>query len=81
MDEPTRGIDVAAKHDVYSIMDRLAGEGGGILFITSEIEELVAICDRILVMSRGELVGAFARGAFDKERILRAAFREQEAAA
>ena len=80
MDEPTRGIDVAAKHDVYSIMDRLAGEGGGILFITSEIEELLAMCDRILVMSRGEIVAAFERGAFDKERILRAAFREQEAA-
>ena len=80
MDEPTRGIDVAAKHDVYAFMDRLAGEGGGVLFITSEIEELLAISDRILVMSRGEIVGAFERNAFDKERILRAAFREQEAA-
>ncbi len=77
MDEPTRGVDVAAKHEIYSIVDRLAANGGGVLFISSEIEELIAMCDRILVMSRGEIVGSFDRAAFDKERILRAAFREQ----
>ena len=81
MDEPTRGIDVAAKHEIYSIIDRLADDGGGVLFISSEIEELLAMCDRVLVMSRGEIVGTFVREAFDKERILRAAFREQEVAA
>ena len=81
MDEPTRGIDVAAKHEIYSIIDRLAGDGGGVLFISSEIEELLAMCDRILVMSRGEIVGEFARKAFDKEQILRSAFREHEVAA
>jgi ABC-type sugar transport system ATPase subunit len=80
MDEPTRGIDVAAKREIYSIIDRLAGDGSGVLFISSEIEELLAMCDRILVMSRGEIVGSFAREAFDKERILRAAFREHEVA-
>jgi ribose transport system ATP-binding protein len=81
MDEPTRGVDVAAKHEIYGIIDRLAGNGGGVLFISSEIEELLAMCDRILVMSRGEIVDTFHRSAFDKERILRAAFREQTAAA
>ena len=81
MDEPTRGIDVAAKFEIYSIIDRLAADGGGILFISSELEELMAMCDRLLVMSRGEIVGAFERGEFDRERILRAAFREQGAAA
>ena len=81
MDEPTRGIDVAAKHEIYSIIDRLADNGGAVLFISSEIEELLAMCDRVLVMSRGEIVGTFVREAFDKERILRAAFREQEVAA
>ena len=55
-------------------------DGGGVLFISSEIEELIAMCDRILVMSRGEIVGEFARRTFDKERILRSAFREQEVA-
>jgi len=81
MDEPTRGIDVAAKREIYSIIDRLAGGGGAVLFISSEIEELLAMCDRILVMSRGEIVGKFTREAFDKERILRSAFREHEVAA
>ena len=76
MDEPTRGIDVAAKHEIYSIIDRLAESGGGVLFISSEIEELLAMCDRILVMSNGEIVGSFPREDFDKERILRSAFRE-----
>jgi ribose transport system ATP-binding protein len=81
MDEPTRGIDVGAKHEIYSIIDRLAAEGEGILFISSEIEEILAMCDRVLVMSKGEIVGAFDRSEFDRERILRAAFREQVAAA
>ena len=61
MDEPTRGIDVGAKYEIYSIIDRLAADGGGVLFISSELEELLAMCDRILVMSRGEIVGEFAR--------------------
>ena len=81
MDEPTRGIDVAAKREIYSMIDRLAGDGGAVLFISSEIEELLAMCDRILVMSRGEIVGKFTREAFDKEQILRSAFREHEVAA
>jgi ribose transport system ATP-binding protein len=81
MDEPTRGVDVGAKYEIYSIIDRLASDGRGILFISSEIEELMAMCDRILVMSQGEVVSEFARNTFDKERILRAAFREQEVAA
>ena len=81
MDEPTRGIDVGAKFDIYSIIDRLTADACGVLFISSELEELLAICDRILVMSRGEIVGEFARSEFDREAILAAAFREQGAAA
>ena len=61
LDEPTRGVDVGAKFEIYAIIERLAAAGGGILFISSELDELLAICDRILVMSRGEIVGAFAR--------------------
>jgi ribose transport system ATP-binding protein len=78
MDEPTRGIDVGAKYEIYSIIDRLAAEGSAVLIISSELEELTGMCDRILVMSRGEIVGEFARDAFSKEHILRAAFREDE---
>ncbi len=78
MDEPTRGIDVGAKYEIYSIIDRLAAEGSGVLIISSELEELIGMCDRILVMSRGELYGEFPRAEFHEERVLRAAFREQD---
>jgi ribose transport system ATP-binding protein len=81
MDEPTRGIDVGAKYEIYSIIDRLAADGGSVLFISSELEELLALADRILVMSRGEIVGEFPRPAFDQGRILATAFREYGAAA
>lgn len=76
MDEPTRGIDVGAKYEIYSIMDRLAAAGSGVLFISSELEELMGLCDRIVVLSRGELVAEFPREQFETEAILRAAFRE-----
>jgi len=75
LDEPTRGVDVGAKYEIYALADRLAAAGGGILFISSELEELIGMCDRILVMSRGELVGGF-EPPFDRERILASAFRE-----
>lgn len=81
MDEPTRGVDVGAKYEIYSIINELAANGGGLLFISSEIEELMAMCDRILVMSRGEIVRNFPRSDFDKEQILSAAFGEQGIAA
>ncbi len=78
MDEPTRGIDVGAKYEIYSIINQIAVEGSAILIISSELEELIGMCDRILVMSRGEIYGEFARDQFHDERILRAAFREQD---
>jgi ribose transport system ATP-binding protein len=77
MDEPTRGIDVGAKFEIYTIIDQLAASGSGVLFISSELEELIGVCDRILVMSQGEIFGEFARHQFDAERILHAAFREE----
>ncbi len=80
MDEPTRGVDVGAKYEIYSIIDQLAASGQGVLFISSELEELMAMCDRIVVMSRGEIVGEFARESFAETAILHAAFREGVAA-
>jgi len=74
MDEPTRGIDVGAKYEVYSIINDLADGGAGVLCISSELEELVGLCDRILVMSKGQMCGQFQRSEFDEERILTAAF-------
>ncbi|MHC4206355.1 MAG: sugar ABC transporter ATP-binding protein [Planctomycetota bacterium] len=56
-DEPTRGIDVGAKKEVYSLLEKLAGQGKAILFISSELPELFGIADRILIMRRGRLVG------------------------
>ena len=80
LDEPTRGIDIAAKLEIYTMIDRLAADGCGILLVSSEIEEAMAMCDRILVMAEGAIVGAFARAAFDEETIMRAAFRSGAAA-
>ncbi|MEJ2704760.1 MAG: sugar ABC transporter ATP-binding protein [Sedimentisphaerales bacterium] len=74
LDEPTRGIDVGAKYEIYGIINTLAEAGAGILYICSELEELVGLCDRILVMSRGEIRAEFHRGDYDQEAILQAAF-------
>jgi ribose transport system ATP-binding protein len=73
LDEPTRGIDVGAKFEVYQLIHEQADRGAGVLVISSEIEELTGICDRILVMSRGEMSGEFRREEFDREKILAAA--------
>ena len=80
MDEPTRGVDVGAKYEIYSIINNLAAQGGSILFISSELDELMGMCDRILVMNQGEMVGEFERSNFDAEQILRSAFREEKRA-
>ncbi len=76
IDEPTRGIDVGAKHEVYRLINELAARGTGVLVISSEVEELIGICDRILVMRRGEIRDTVGASEFDRERILRAALHE-----
>ncbi|NLD60072.1 MAG: ATP-binding cassette domain-containing protein [Clostridiales bacterium] len=62
LDEPTRGIDVGAKFEIYQLILKLAEEGKGILMVSSEMPELIGICDRILVMSNGRLAGIVERG-------------------
>jgi ABC-type sugar transport system ATPase subunit len=59
LDEPTRGIDVGAKYEIYTIIDQLASEGKGILMISSELPELLGMCDRIYVMNEGRFVAEF----------------------
>ena len=81
LDEPTRGVDVGARSEIYAICDRLAADGAGLLVISSELDELMGLCDRILVMSRGEVVAAFDREEFEERRIVAAAFRQAEDAA
>lgn len=79
LDEPTRGVDVGAKFEIYNLIDQLAADGGGILMISSELDELLGMADRIVVMNRGEVTGEVSRAAFDRERILSMAFRETAA--
>ena len=76
LDEPTRGIDVGAKFEIYQLILQLADAGTGVLVISSEIEELIGICDRLLVMNKGRISAEFTRVAFDRERILAAALPE-----
>jgi len=73
LDEPTRGIDVGAKFEIYQLIHELADRGAGVLVISSEIEELTGLCDRILVMSQGRITDELTRAEFDRERILQAA--------
>lgn len=79
LDEPTRGIDVGAKFEIYSVINDLACKKSGVVVISSEIEELMGICDRIIIMNMGEIVGEVARAEFNKESIIRSAFRQGEA--
>ncbi|MBN1342311.1 MAG: sugar ABC transporter ATP-binding protein [Phycisphaerae bacterium] len=73
LDEPTRGIDVGAKQDIYEQMNQLAEAGIGIVLITSELPELLAMSDRILVMSRGRITAEMTQGQATQERVMAAA--------
>jgi ribose transport system ATP-binding protein len=73
-DEPTRGIDVAAKDMVYQLLRDLAADGKAVVFVSSELTELMAVCDRILVMSAGRIAAEFLPGQWTQEKITQAAF-------
>lgn len=70
LDEPTRGIDVGAKYEIYQLMIRLAAEGRSILMVSSEMPELLGVCDRILVMSGGRLAGEVNAATATQEEIM-----------
>jgi erythritol transport system ATP-binding protein len=72
MDEPSRGIDIGAKADVFRTMRKLAGEGLGILFATSDLDEVMALSDRIAVMSNGKLTGLFERAQATEAKVVAA---------
>jgi erythritol transport system ATP-binding protein len=72
MDDPTRGIDVSAKYDVYEICKRLAEKGIGIIFVSSEMQEMLAIPDRVLVLSQGRLKGEFMHEDLTEEKLVAA---------
>ncbi|HEY5474821.1 MAG TPA: sugar ABC transporter ATP-binding protein, partial [Candidatus Limnocylindrales bacterium] len=73
-DEPTRGIDVAAKDMVYQLLRDLAADGKAVVFVSSELTELMAVCDRMLVMSAGRIAAEFLPGEWTQEKITHAAF-------
>ncbi len=70
MDEPTKGIDVGAKREIYEIMGQLAKKGYGIIMISSEMPEIIGMCDRIYVMCNGRVSGCLSRSEVTQERIL-----------
>ena len=72
MDEPTRGIDVGAKAEIYNIMNDLTEKGMSIIMVSSEMAELIGVCDRIMVMYEGQFVDEFTRDEFDEHQIARA---------
>ncbi len=73
-DEPTRGIDVAAKDTIYQLLRDLAAEGKAVVVVSSELTELMSLCDRILVMSAGSIAAEFLPGQWSQEKITHAAF-------
>ncbi len=70
LDEPTRGIDVGAKAEIYALLHELAGRGLAILLASSEMEEVMGVCDRVLVMHEGRIAGELPRAQFSERRIL-----------
>ncbi|TYQ18008.1 UNVERIFIED_CONTAM: putative multiple sugar transport system ATP-binding protein [Acetivibrio alkalicellulosi] len=75
LDEPTRGIDVGAKYEIYTIINNLADQGKSIIFISSELPEVLGVCDRIYVMNEGRIVGELDRKDASQESIMKCIIR------
>jgi putative multiple sugar transport system ATP-binding protein len=80
LDEPTRGIDVGAKYEIYTIINQLAEEGKGVIMISSEMPELLGVCDRIYVMNEGRFVAEMPAAEASQEKIMRAIMKGREMA-
>ncbi|MBK7456023.1 MAG: ATP-binding cassette domain-containing protein [Anaerolineales bacterium] len=78
LDEPTRGIDVGAKYEIYTIINRLASEGKGIVVISSELPEILGVCDRIYVMREGKIVGEMPASEASQEKVMKYIMTQQE---
>jgi putative multiple sugar transport system ATP-binding protein len=70
LDEPTRGIDVGAKYEIYTIINRMVGEGKAVIVISSELPELLGICDRIYTLSEGRITGELPAETATQERLM-----------
>jgi len=80
LDEPTRGIDVGAKYEIYTIINRLAQEGKAVVIISSELPEVLGMCDRIYVMNEGRIVGEMPVSEVSQEKIMKTIMQSQEVA-
>lgn len=76
LDEPTRGVDVKTKEDIYKLMGELTASGMSVVFISSELAELLNVCDRIMVMSNGKTTGILDKSEFDQEAVMKLATKE-----
>ena len=81
LDEPTRGIDVGAKAEIYAIISHLAETGKTIVMVSSELLEILGLCDRVIVLYHGRISGEFERKDFDQERIIKAAMGNPDGSA
>ncbi|MFM7103444.1 MAG: hypothetical protein ACKO3N_20030, partial [Verrucomicrobiota bacterium] len=77
LDEPTLGIDVGAKLEVYHLINRLTAEGCAVVLVSSELPELMGMSDRLVMLHEGRVGGIFERSGFDAERLLAAAMGRQ----
>jgi ABC-type sugar transport system ATPase subunit len=80
LSEPTRGIDVGAKAEIYRLIDQMAHRGLGVLMISTELPEVLGICDRIIVMFNGRITGEFSRQEATQGKLITAAAGVQAAA-
>ena len=70
MDEPTKGIDIGAKAEIYKLMEEIVAAGKSIIMVSSEMTEVIGMSDRVLVMREGKLVGELDRSELEEERII-----------
>lgn len=73
LDEPTRGVDVGAKHEIYALIDELVRQDMGVLLVSSELPEIIGMCDRVIVLKEGAAVADFSVESMTKEALLSAA--------
>ncbi len=78
LDEPTRGVDVGAKKEIYELMNAFKDKGMGVLMISSEIPEILGVCDRVMVMHEGHIAGILDRKEATQEKIMRLAIGVEE---
>jgi ribose transport system ATP-binding protein len=72
VDEPTAGVDIGAKEEIYTLIEKIANKGVGVIVITSDLPELTRLSNRILIMREGKLITEFSEGSIDEETVLRA---------